>query len=199
MLMKAVLRPAITIFVVLTLITGVLYPLAVTLAAQVIFPAQANGSLVERDGVVIGSSLIGQGTDDPRYFASRPSAVNYMLGSSPDAPGSSGASNLAYGSAALADAVAERAAAIREANNLPADAAIPPDLLFASGSGLDPHISPEAATLQVARVAGARGLDAATVQALVDNHTEYPQLSLLGEPRVNVLLLNLALDGLESP
>jgi K+-transporting ATPase ATPase C chain len=189
--------PAARMLLILTILTGVLYPLATTLLAQVLFPAQANGSLITVDNQVVGSSLIGQSTTDPRYFWSRPSAVNYMLGSAPDSPGLSGASNYGGTSASLAAAVTERETAFRAAHNLPADVIVPAEMVFASGSGLDPHISPEAARLQVERVATARGLDQAVVAALVEQAVEAPQLGFLGQPRVNVLLLNLALDALE--
>lgn len=191
------LRAAIAVFVVLTLITGVLYPLLMTVVGQVFFPGQANGSLIVQDGQVVGSTLIGQSTDDPRYFWWRPSAVNAAQGSSPDALIASGGSNYGWTSAALAEQVAQRAANIRAAHNLSDDAVIPPDLLFASASGLDPHISPEAAVLQIDRVAESRGLERAVVEQLVAQHTESPQFSVFGQPRVNVLLLNLALDDLQ--
>jgi potassium-transporting ATPase KdpC subunit len=183
--------------VVLTILTGVIYPLLVTGVAQVVFPYQANGSLLTRDDVVVGSELIGQQTDDPRYFWWRPSAVNAMQGTTPAQLGSSGASNAGWTNAALANAVAERSDAFRSDNLLNDDAEIPADVLFASGSGLDPHISPDAAYLQVARVASERGLDTETVSELVDQYVEAPQVGFLGEPRVNVLLLNLALDALQ--
>jgi potassium-transporting ATPase KdpC subunit len=183
------IMPAIRMLVVLTILTGVIYPLVITLAGGIIFPAQANGSLITKDGAVVGSSLIGQANDDPAYFWNRPSAINYS-------PLPSSGSNLGPTSAALQTAVEEHAAAVRAANNLPDDAIIPQDLLFASGSGLDPHISPEAARLQITRVAEARGLDVAQVTELVEGAIEQPQLGILGQPRVNVLLLNLALDQL---
>ncbi|MFN8374420.1 MAG: potassium-transporting ATPase subunit KdpC [Anaerolineae bacterium] len=190
-------RPALVMFISLTLITGVIYPLFVTLIAQIVFPAQANGSLVTVDNQVVGSSLIGQMTDDPRYFWSRPSAVSYMQGASLDAPVSSGATNYSSTNANLDALVVEREQAFRSANHVPDDVAVPVEMLFASGSGLDPHISPEAARLQIDRVAEARGLDRAVVATLVEQFVEQPQLGFLGQPRVNVLLLNLALDGLE--
>jgi K+-transporting ATPase ATPase C chain len=196
MFVKTIL-PAARMLLVLTILTGVVYPVAITLVAQVVFPAQANGSLETVDDTVVGSSLIGQQTSDERYFWSRPSAVNTMLGSTIDSPGSSGATNAGMTSAALAEQVAEREAAFRAANNNPADMAVPADMLFTSGSGLDPHISPEAARLQIDRVADARGLDRETVAALVEQYVEPPQLGLFGQPRVNVLLLNLALDQLQ--
>ena len=184
------LRPALFLLAILTLLTGVIYPLLVTGIAQLAFPRQANGSLVMAEESVVGSALLGQANADPRYFQPRPSATNY--GTLP-----SGGSNLAPTSAVLAAAVGQRAADFRAANGLSADAVLPTEILFASGSGLDPHISPDAARLQVGRVAAARGLDEATVAALVEDHVEGPQLGILGQPRLNVLLLNLALDGLE--
>jgi K+-transporting ATPase ATPase C chain len=191
------LIPAARMLLILTLITGVIYPLSITLMAQLVFPDQANGSLLTVDGVTVGSSLIGQATDDPRYFWSRPSAVDTMLGSSLDAPGSSGATNFGGTNAELAQAVAEREAVFRATHNLPDDVAVPVEMLFASGSGLDPHISPESARLQTERVAMARGLAVETVAALVESHIEASVLGFLGQPRVNVLLLNLALDQLQ--
>jgi potassium-transporting ATPase KdpC subunit len=181
---------ALRMLIVLTILTGVIYPLVVTLASQVLFSAQATGSLITRDGVVVGSSLIGQDTNgNPGYFWSRPSTIGYS-------PLPSSGSNLGPTSAALAQTVAERAAAFRVANGLPEDAIVPTEMLFASGSGLDPHISPEAARLQAARVAAARGLTVEQVNVLVDDTIEAPQLGFLGQPRVNVLLLNLAVDNL---
>lgn len=191
------LRAALAAFVLLAVITGVVYPLLMTGIGQVLFPYQANGSLIEQDDQVVGSALIGQTTDDLAYFWWRPSAVNAMQGSAPDALISSGATNYGWTNATLADQVAERAAAIREGNGLSDEASIPAELLFASASGLDPHISPAAAALQVERVADARGLERAQIESLVAQYTEAPQFGILGEPRVNVLLLNLALDGLE--
>jgi K+-transporting ATPase ATPase C chain len=191
------MRAALTAFILLSVITGVIYPLLMTGVGQVFFQYQANGSLIEQDGQIIGSALIGQTTDDPAYFWWRPSAVNAMQGSSPDALIASGATNYGWTNAALAEQVAERAAVIRTANDLADDAPIPTDLLFASASGLDPHISPEAAALQIDRVTTVRGLDRAQVETLIAQYTELPQFGIFGEPRVNVLLLNLALDGLE--
>jgi K+-transporting ATPase ATPase C chain len=191
------IRAALTAFILLSVVTGVIYPLLMTGIGQVIFPFQANGSLIVQNGEVIGSALIGQTTEDTAYFWWRPSAVNAMQGSSSGALISSGATNYGLTNATLADQVAERAAAIRAANGLADDAPIPSDLLFASASGLDPHISPAAAALQIDRVADVRGLERAQVETLVAQYTEPPQLGILGEPRVNVLLLNLALDGLE--
>ncbi len=189
-MLRHTVLPAARLLFILTILTGMLYPVAITLAANVLFPVQANGSLIERDGHTIGSALIGQSFTSDRYFWPRPSAVDYN-------PLPSGASNLGPTSAALQATVIERAAAIRQANHLAKDAVIPTDLLFASGSGLDPHISPDAARLQIDRVATARGFTSAQraqLTALVEQSIEPPQLGLLGEPRVNVLLLNLAVD-----
>ncbi|MCC6612326.1 MAG: potassium-transporting ATPase subunit KdpC [Anaerolineae bacterium] len=204
------LRISIVMLIVLTLVTGVLYPLTVTLAAQVAFPESANGSLVQRGADVVGSALIGQVTyaltEDgdinnldaiAPYFWGRPSAVNDMLGSSADAPGSSGASNYASTNARLAQLVTQREAAFRAANDVPDTIAIPSEMIYASGSGLDPHISPEAARLQIDRVAAVRGLERTTVVRLVEQYVEAPQWGIFGQPRVNVLLLNLALDQLQ--
>lgn len=184
------LRPALSLLAFLTLLTGVLYPLVVTAVAQALFPAQANGSLLGDPDRPVGSALLGQANDDPRYFQPRPSATGY--GTRP-----SGGSNLAPTSAALAEQATRRAADFRAAHGLPADAIVPVEMRFASGSGLDPHISPDAARLQIGRVAAARGLEPDRVAALVGAHVEGPQFGLLGEPRVNVLLLNLALDRLQ--
>jgi potassium-transporting ATPase KdpC subunit len=189
-MLKHTLLPAARLLLVLTVLTGILYPVTITLAANILFPAQANGSLIVRDGQVIGSALIGQSFTSERYFWPRPSAIDYN-------PLPSGGSNLGPTSAALQAKVIERAAAIRQANHLAEDAAIPTDLLFASGSGLDPHISPDAARLQTERVATARGFTPAQrdqLAALIERSIEPPQLGVLGEPRINVLLLNLVVD-----
>lgn len=195
--MLKTLRAALTAFILLSVITGVVYPLLMTEIGQIFFPYQANGSLIVQNSEVVGSALIGQNTDDPAYFWWRPSAVNAMQGSSPEALIASGATNYGWTNATLADQVAGRAADIRAAHGLADNAPIPVDLLFASASGLDPHISPEAAALQITRVANVRGLESAQVETLVAQSTETPQFGIFGEPRVNVLLLNLALDGLE--
>ena len=184
------LRAAIVSLVVLTVITGIAYPLIVTGIAQVVFPYQANGSLIVKDGKAVGSALIGQPFDDPKYFWGRPSATSPF---GYNAAASSG-SNLSPTNPALIKAVQERVDALRAAD--PGDkAAVPVDLVTASGSGLDPHISPAAALYQVARVAQARKLEPQAVRQLVEQHTEGRFLGILGEPRVSVLNLNLALDG----
>lgn len=183
------LRPALTLFVLLSVITGLVYPLAVTGIAQLAMPAAANGSLLLRDGEPVGSALIGQPFSDPKYFWGRPSATAPQPY---NALASSGA-NLAPTNPALVDAVRERVEALRAAdpqNMRP----VPQDLVTASGSGLDPHISPAAAEYQVGRVARARAMPEDTVRALVRSHTESPDLGVLGQARVNVLGLNLALD-----
>jgi len=190
--MKTVLRPALTLLVLLTLITGIAYPLAVTGLAQWLFPRAANGSLIVRDGKAIGSDLIGQPFSDPKYFWSRPSATSPFA----DNSASSGGSNLGPTNPALADAVKRRIAALHAADPTNT-AAVPIDLVTASASGLDPQISPAAAQYQLARVARARGRSEADVARLVAAATEGRQFGLLGEPRVNVLRLNLALDGKE--
>lgn len=187
--MTSQLRPAFMLFLLLTVLTGLLYPLTVTAVSQALFPAQANGSFITIDGQTLGSERIAQPFDDPGYFWSRPSAAGY------NAAASSG-SNLGTNNPALLEAVRERIAALQTAdpeNKAP----IPIDLVTASASGLDPHISLEAALYQAARVARARGLDEAAVKALVEEYTEGRQFGFLGQPRVNVLKLNLALDGLQ--
>ncbi|AND68136.1 potassium-transporting ATPase subunit C [Dyella thiooxydans] len=188
--MFKLLRPSLLMLLVMTVITGVLYPLAVTGVAHVMFPRQADGSLIVRDGHVVGSRLIGQPFDDPRYFWGRPSATSPQ----PYNGASSAGSNLGPTNPALAAAVRQRIAALRAAdpgNTQP----VPVDLVTASGSGLDPEISPAAAQYQLARVARVRHLDVAQVRQLIAAHTQGRWLGLFGEPRVNVLALNLALDA----
>jgi len=186
-------RPALVSLVLLTAITGLLYPLVVTGIAQVIFPRQANGSLIMKDGKAIGSELIGQPFDDPKYFWSRPSATSPF----PDNAGSSGGSNLGPTNPDLQKAVQGRIDALKAAD--PGNTApIPVDLVTASGSGLDPHISPAAALYQARRVAKTRGLSEDVVRNLIETNTEGRQFGFLGEPRVNVLKLNLALDALKG-
>jgi K+-transporting ATPase ATPase C chain len=191
--MFAVLRPALMVFLTLSILAGVLYPLFVTGVAQLIFPVQANGSLMGREGKPIGSELIGQPFDDPKYFWGRLSAT-------PDFPynsASSSGSNLGPSNPALVEAVKARAEVLQKVD--PGNkSSIPIDLVTSSGSGLDPHISPAAAQYQAPRVARFRGLSEERVRALVDQFTEPRQWGFLGEPRVNVLRLNLALDGMQG-
>ena len=188
--LKNSIRPALSVFVLLTAITGVAYPLLVTGIAQVAFPHRANGSIVTVDGKAVGSMLIGQSFSAPKYFWSRPSATGPMANNGV----ASGGSNLGANNPALIDAVKERIATLRAAD--PSNAqAVPVDLVTASGSGLDPEISLAAAIYQAPRVARERGLAAEAVQALIEHHAHRPWLGIVGEPRVNVLALNLELDG----
>jgi K+-transporting ATPase ATPase C chain len=188
----ALLRPAIVLFVLLTLLTGIVYPLLVTVLARLLFSAEAGGSLIQRDGRAVGSSLIGQNFADPGHFWGRPSATTPQ----PYNGTASNASNLGPLNAALTDAVKERIAALRAADS-GNPAPIPVDLVTASGSGLDPHISVAAADYQAVRVARVRALPLPRVQALIAEHTAGRLLGVIGEPRVNVLELNLALDALK--
>jgi len=184
--------PCFRLFLVLVILTGVIYPLVVTAIAQVIFHNQAEGSPIHLHGKLIGSSLLSQKTESPKYFWPRPSAGDY-------ATIASGVSNLGPGSDALKKAIADRAAKFRSANHLAADALLPDDMITTSGSGLDPHISPAAARIQIDRIAQVRsfrGDQKSRLIQLVEDHIEGPQFGFLGEPRVNVLLLNLALDEL---
>ena len=188
--MGAHVRPAIVSLILLSAVTGLIYPAVVTVIAQLVFPHQANGSLIVKDGKAVGSSLIGQPFDAPKYFWGRPSATSPF----PYNASASTGSNLGPTNPALAAAAKGRVETLRAAdpNNT---APVPVDLVTTSASGLDPHISPAAALYQVGRVAKARKLDESAVRQLVERHTEGRQLGFLGEPRVNVLRLNLALDG----
>ena len=191
------LRPALVLLIFFTLLTGLVYPLGMAGLAQVIFPAQANGSLVTRDGTVIGSSLIGQNFTSDRYFQGRPSATSTTdpadAGRTVDAPynaASSTGSNLGPSSKALKEAIEARAKALGAGPQ-------PADLVTSSASGLDPHVSPAGALVQVFRVAKARNLPVVELRSLVDRHIEGRHFGILGEPRVNVLALNIALDSLK--
>jgi K+-transporting ATPase ATPase C chain len=188
--MRRQLLPALLVFLALTVVTGVVYPLVLTGVAQVAFPGRADGSLIERDGVVVGSRLLGQGFAAARYFQPRPSAA----GDGYDGAASS-ASNLGPTNEDLLSAIRERVAAYRELNGLAPEDDVPVDAVTASGSGLDPHISPENARLQARRVAEARGIPVERVLDLAEEHTDGRSLGFLGEPGVNVLELNLALDA----
>jgi len=194
------IRPAIVVLVALTLITGLVYPLAMTGIAQAIFPRQAQGSLIERDGKVVGSELIGQVFESEKYFHGRPSATTApdpndatKTVPAPYNAANSGGSNLGPSNKALIDRVQGDMDKLKQENSA---ASVPADLVTTSASGLDPHISPEAALFQVPRIAKARNMPDDRIRQLVADHTEGRFLGLLGEPRVNVLLLNLALDQL---
>lgn len=190
--MLAQLRPAIVMLLIMTLLTGVAYPLLITGVGQLLFPDQANGSLITNDGVVLGSSLIGQPSEDPRYFWGRPSATSPFPGNG----ASSSGSNLGPTNPDLLKAVQERIDVLRK-QHPEQTGLIPVDLVTTSASGLDPHISPSAAEYQLGRVAKARSLPVERVRTLVAEHTEGRTLRLIGEPRVNVLKLNLALDTIK--
>ena len=192
--LRSQLYPAIALLLALTLITGVVYPAVVTAIAQVAFPNQANGSMIIVDGKTVGSSLIGQAFSDPTYLWGRPSAAG-VSDSNPSGydANSSGGSNLGPTSKALIDRVTAAVDQLRAANG---NGPVPVDLITTSASGLDPEISPAAAEYQVARIAKARGMTEADVRTVIGNHTQQPLLGFLGEPRVNVLLVNLDLDGL---
>jgi K+-transporting ATPase ATPase C chain len=182
---------SILLTIIFTVLTGIIYPLAITGISQVAFHDQANGSLLVRDGKVVGSELLAQQFTGDKYFWPRPSAGSY-------ATVPSGASNLGPTSQALQSNVTANAMAFRTGNKLAADAPVPADMVFTSASGLDPHISPEAARLQVGRVAAARSMGADQVKALVEKFVESPQWGIFGEARVNVLRLNLALDEMDT-
>jgi K+-transporting ATPase ATPase C chain len=198
--MLRLIRPAIVVLVALTLITGLVYPLAMTGIAQVLFPHQAQGSLIERNGTVVGSELIGQVFESDKYFHGRPSATTApdpndatKTVPAPYNAANSGGSNLGPSNKALIDRVQGDLDKLKQENpSMP----VPADLVTTSASGLDPHLSPEAALFQVPRIAKARNLPEDRIRQLVDDHTEGRLFGLLGEPRVNVLLLNLALDQL---
>lgn len=185
-----IVRPALVLFVLLSVLTGLIYPMAVTGVANAAFPAQAAGSLIVIDGTTVGSKLIGQNFSDPKHFWGRPSATAPQ----PYNASASGGSNQGPLNPALTDAVKTRVEALRAAD--PGNTApVPVDLVTASASGLDPDISPAAAQYQAARVARVRGMPLAQVQSLIDGNTQQPLLGFLGEPRVNVLALNIALDA----
>ncbi len=188
--MKTYFLPALRVLLVLTILTGVIYPIVMTFLAQWMFPRQANGSLVTQNGTIVGSELIGQKFTSERYFHSRPSAIDYN-------PLPSGGSNFGPTSKALQDSVHASQRQFISQNKLAAGVDVPKEMLFASGSGLDPHISPEAALLQIVRVANARQLDSSKIEQLkllVQHYTEAPQWNIFGQVRVNVIKLNLALD-----
>ena len=201
-LMRGVARSAIASAVFFMLVAGLAYPLVTTGVAQLVMPSQANGSLVQRNGVTVGSLLIGQSFAQPKYFHPRPSAT---LGTDPSNPNqtvaqpynaaNSGASNLGPASKSLIDQVSARAAAYRKENGLTPDAPVPVDAVTASGSGLDPEISIDNAMLQAARVAKARGMSIDAMRDLIERNTTHRQLGVLGDPRIDVLKLNLALDA----
>ena len=188
--MKKIILQSLSIFFVMTVLTGVIYPLFITLIGQTVFPNQSNGSLIVKNGKVIGSELIGQNFSDSTYFQSRPSAINYN-------PMPSGASNLGLSSALLKEQVNTRKLQFMENNFLSDSINVPPDMLFASGSGVDPHISIETAKLQINRIIKSRNLNtdkSKLLYNLVDSLSEYPQFGVLGNQVVNVLSLNLKLD-----
>lgn len=189
--MKTLIRPALSLFVLLSVVTGLVYPAVVTGIAQLAYPEAANGSLIERNGNFVGSALIGQSFTDPKYFWGRPSATGPM----PYNAAASSGSNQGPLNPALVEAAKGRAEALHTADPMN-PRPIPVELLTTSASGLDPHISPAAAEYQAPRVSQARHLDLRTVQTLIQQHTEDRSLQVFGEPRVNVLKLNLALDEL---
>jgi K+-transporting ATPase ATPase C chain len=182
--------------IVWSIVCGIIYPLVFTVFAQLVFPKQANGSLIMGGGKLLGSEWMAQQFQGTKYFWPRPSAATYGTGAT--GLNASSGSNLGPTSAQLQTNVRANAKALRDAHKLAADAPVPADLVYASASGVDPHISPEAAEFQVARVAAARGMPVDQVRSLVEQHVEQPQLGFLGQARVNVLLLNLALDAADT-
>jgi K+-transporting ATPase ATPase C chain len=182
--------------IVWSIVCGIIYPLVFTVFAQLVFPKQANGSLIMGGGKLLGSEWMAQQFQGTKYFWPRPSAATYGTGAT--GLNASSGSNLGPTSAQLQTNVRANAKALRDAHKLAADAPVPSDLVYASASGVDPHISPEAAEFQVARVAAARGMPVDQVRSLVEQHVEQPQLGFLGQARVNVLLLNLALDAADT-
>jgi potassium-transporting ATPase KdpC subunit len=194
--MKKLILQSVKQTILWSVVTGAVYPLVITLFAQAAFHNQANGSLVERDGKLLGSALMAQQFQTTNYFWPRPSACSY--GTGPAGISASSGSNLGPTSGALQTNVMNNASAFISGNNLPTNTVVPADMVYASASGLDPHISPEAARLQIARVAAARGLGQDKVNELVEQFIEPPQWGFLGEARVNVLLLNIALDRLAA-
>ncbi|MEI6222111.1 MAG: potassium-transporting ATPase subunit KdpC [bacterium] len=179
--------PAIRLFVAFFIITGIFYPLGITAFSQLAYNHQANGSIIKKNGTDIGSELVEEEFTSPAYFHGRPSAANY------DASGSTG-SNYGPSNKKLVENVKKNVTTVKSENNLPENASIPADLVLASGSGLDPHISPEGAKIQIQRVATARNLPVKELEKLVEKSIEQPTLGILGEPRVNVLLLNISID-----
>lgn len=191
--MKKLIRPVLMLFILISIVTGLLYPLAVTGIAQIVFPEQASGSLLKREDEIIGSDLIGQNFSGLNYFWGRPSATS----PNPYNAANSGGSNLGPTNPALIEAVSDRIKHLR-VHHPGKEEKIPTDLVTTSASGLDPHISPVAAYYQLERVAAARNIDAAIIKSLIDQLIEGPQLGVLGDPRINVLRLNLALDALQK-
>ncbi len=189
--MKKYFLPALRMLFALTLLTGIIYPLAITFVAQTFFPNQANGSVIEKNGKIIGSKLIAQNFTDEKYFHPRPSAVKYN-------PLPSGGTNLGPTSKQRADSAQARRKKFIQENFLADSAVVPYEMLFASASGVDPHISLESAKLQIMRVAKARGVDKKIILSLIEKYSELQQWNLFGMPRVNVLQLNLALDEIHQ-
>jgi potassium-transporting ATPase KdpC subunit len=187
------LKRSLLAFVGLSVICGLIYPLAVTVIAQAVFPEESNGSIIKNGKQIMGSQMIGQLFTSPKYFHGRPSATDPPYDAS-----HSGGSNLAPTSAKLLAQVQARTRQIRQENDLPSDASVPADLALTSASGLDPHISPQSASLQVKRIAGERKMAEADIEKMIHQNTQYPLLGIWGKERVNVLQLNLALDGIKS-